>query len=106
MSRETPGEMKAAQHAAKHKSKSATFSHSCAVLGGPNGPIIAAGSHFGPGVSVNTSRIILRANANADQCMGFSINFPLGEGQKANEEAGFGVRYNRQSPKLQCSVSP
>lgn len=82
------------------KKKSASYTIDCVVLGGPDGPIIAAGPAFGPDVSVNRARFILSAAASEDPWMGFGIRFPLGSGQERNEEAGFGARYKGKSSTL------
>ncbi|KAK4149095.1 P-loop containing nucleoside triphosphate hydrolase protein [Chaetomidium leptoderma] len=74
--------------------------NNCVVLGGssPSGPVFASSKTIGAQMSK------IRATAVSSRCMhtnpflGFTLNFPLPQGQTVNEEAGFGVRYrlNRQ----------
>ncbi|KAH6854724.1 hypothetical protein B0I37DRAFT_441680 [Chaetomium sp. MPI-CAGE-AT-0009] len=83
----------AAQTTPGAKKKTAdTYNKDCAVLAGPSGPVIAAGSILGAPVRIR-SRLVMLTNPPVNPWMGFSLFFPLGNEQKGNEAAGFGVRY-------------
>ncbi|KAM0268095.1 hypothetical protein ACHAQH_010037 [Verticillium albo-atrum] len=65
----------------------------CAVLfGGPSGAHFASGKNFKSGAKT-LSRLIKFTGIDMQPYVGFSLEFPLGAEQTANEDAGFGVRH-------------
>jgi hypothetical protein len=67
------------------------YSKGCAVLVSRAGPVIAAAKDLDPN-SVIDARLMTNT-IETPSWMGFSLSFPLGDAQRANEEKGFGVRY-------------
>jgi hypothetical protein len=92
----TPGASKAA-----NKKKADMYNKDCAVLAGPSGPVLFAGSTLGAVSMPNRSRIVTFTYPPANPWMGFSLLFPLGDLQEGNEKAGFGVRYSSKSYSIQ-----
>lgn len=65
----------------------------CAVLlNDPVGPIVASGSALGWPHLIEAS-LVRVGTRDSNPWMGFTLSFPLPEGQSANDESGFGVRY-------------
>ncbi|KAF9772331.1 hypothetical protein IL306_009964 [Fusarium sp. DS 682] len=64
----------------------------CAVFFGHHGPLIASGDKIGLGTKIKAQLLSIKA-PDCDPWIGLALEFPLGKDQKANEEAGFGVRY-------------
>lgn len=87
--------------------KFTTFAKDCAIFAneaGLSGPVIAAGRAFGAGPWKISARIIAFKARDADPWLGIQLDIPLGDNQKPNEEAGFGVRYIcKLLPSLLCS---
>ncbi|KAF5249312.1 hypothetical protein FANTH_5393 [Fusarium anthophilum] len=71
---------------------SATVTEDCAVFFGHHGPLIASGDKIGLRTKIKAQLRSVQA-WDCDTWIGLALDFPLGKGQKANEEAGFGVRY-------------
>lgn len=65
----------------------------CAVLcGHPNGPVFACGENLGNHSKIS-AQMVMSKTTPPDSWMGFTLRFPLGEGQERAEKDGFGVRY-------------
>ncbi|KAF5598797.1 DNA helicase [Fusarium pseudocircinatum] len=71
---------------------SATVTEDCAVFFGHHGPLIASGDNIGLRTKIKAQLRSVRA-WDCDTWIGLTLDFPLGKDQKANEDAGFGVRY-------------
>nr|RBQ99385.1 hypothetical protein FVER53263_10854 [Fusarium verticillioides] len=71
---------------------SATVTEDCAVFFGHHGPLIASGDKIGLRTKIKAQLRSVQA-WDCDTWIGLTLDFPLGKDQKANEEAGFGVRY-------------
>ena len=72
--------------------------HKCALVTGPKyETIIAADPVFGFKTKVSVRLHSTLTGHSMNPWMGFTISFPLGENQKANEASGFGVRSNSMS---------
>ncbi|KAF5701883.1 hypothetical protein FMUND_13716 [Fusarium mundagurra] len=71
---------------------SATVTEDCAVFFGHHGPLIASGDKIGLRTKIKAQLRSVQA-WDYDTWIGLTLDFPLGKDQKANEEAGFGVRY-------------
>ncbi|KAF5567852.1 DNA helicase [Fusarium napiforme] len=71
---------------------SATVTEDCAVFFGHHGPLIASGDKIGLHTKIKAQLRSVQA-WDCDTWIGLTLDFPLGKDQKANEEAGFGVRY-------------
>lgn len=72
----------------------------CAVLcGHPNGSIFACGKKLGNHSKIS-AQMVMSKTTPPDSWMGFTLRFPLGEGQERAEKDGFGVRYEGEP----CSV--
>jgi hypothetical protein len=72
------------------------WSTDCVVFGGGQfAPVIASGKTLGSQLSKIRARLISSRPKYRDAFLGLSLRFPLPEEQRVNEEAGFGVRYNR-----------
>ncbi|PNP83871.1 hypothetical protein FNYG_02559 [Fusarium nygamai] len=71
---------------------SATVTEDCAVFFGHHGPLIASGNKIGLRTKIKAQLRSVQA-WDCDTWIGLTLDFPLGKDQKANEEAGFGVRY-------------
>lgn len=72
-----------------------TYTKDCAVLAKDAfGPIIASGKALGPGLSKISAQFVIFRAADKNPWIGFRLEFPLGEKQAANEDAGFGVRHH------------
>ncbi|KLO97152.1 uncharacterized protein LW93_3125 [Fusarium fujikuroi] len=59
---------------------------------GHHGPLIASGDKIGLRTKIKAQLRSVQA-WDCDPWIGLTLDFPLGKDQKANEEAGFGVRY-------------
>ncbi|KAF5636784.1 uncharacterized protein FTJAE_5980 [Fusarium tjaetaba] len=70
----------------------ATVTEDCAVFFGHHGPLIASGDKIGLHTKIKAQLRSVQA-WDCDTWIGLTLDFPLGKDQKANEEAGFGVRY-------------
>ncbi|KAF5636033.1 DNA helicase [Fusarium sp. NRRL 52700] len=70
----------------------ATVMEDCAVFFGHHGPLIASGDKIGLRTKIKAQLRSVQA-WDCDTWIGLALDFPLGKDQKANEEAGFGVRY-------------
>jgi hypothetical protein len=71
-----------------------TIVKDCAVLvKDAFGPIIASGPALGPGLSKVSARLSVLKAVDTDAWMGLTLEFPLGDKQTINENAGFGVRH-------------
>lgn len=78
----------------------------CAVLGGnPNAPILACGKKLGDHSKIS-AQIVMSKTTPPDSWMGFTLRFPLGEGQERAENDGFGVRYERESYTMPGTGAP
>ncbi len=68
------------------------------VLAGdrPDAPVVAAGGPLGSQLSKIRAQLVAYNAAHTTPYLGFLLSFPLPDKQKANEEAGFGVRYARK----------
>ncbi|KAF5691881.1 DNA helicase [Fusarium denticulatum] len=71
---------------------SATVTEDCAVFFGHHGPLIASGDKIGLRTKIKAQLRAVQA-WDCDTWIGLTLDFPLGKDQKANDEAGFGVRY-------------
>ncbi|KAF5601380.1 DNA helicase [Fusarium pseudoanthophilum] len=71
---------------------STTVTEDCAVFFGHHGPLIASGDKIGLRTKIKAQLRSVQA-WDCDTWIGLTLDFPLGKDQKANEEAGFGVRY-------------
>lgn len=70
----------------------------CALFAGDaSGRIIAAAPSLGFDTKLDAFLHAIRKGNATNPWMGFSISFPLGEKQTANEAAGFGVRSKGKS---------
>ncbi|KAK1753560.1 hypothetical protein QBC47DRAFT_462368 [Echria macrotheca] len=91
MSQSTKKAAPANPSASKAPGKNKNFARDCIVLSGANS-IIACGSGYG--MTKIHSRLVLSYGADdTDPWAGLILSFPLGPGQKANIESGFGVKY-------------
>ncbi|KAG5762797.1 hypothetical protein H9Q72_009101 [Fusarium xylarioides] len=79
---------------------SATVTEDCAVFFGHHGPLIASGDKIGLRTKIKAQLRSVQA-WDCDTWIGLTLDFPLGKDQKANEEAGFGVRYRAPEHGLQ-----
>ncbi|CVL04063.1 uncharacterized protein FMAN_14843 [Fusarium mangiferae] len=70
----------------------ATVTEDCAVFFGHHGPLIASGDKIGLRTKIKAQLRSVQA-WDCDTWIGLTLDFPLGKDQKANEAAGFGVRY-------------
>ncbi|RKL38840.1 hypothetical protein BFJ72_g6970 [Fusarium proliferatum] len=70
----------------------AVFSCLSRVSFGHHGPLIASGDKIGLRSKIKAQLRSVQA-WDCDPWIGLTLDFPLGKGQKANDEAGFGVRY-------------
>ncbi|KAM5344517.1 hypothetical protein ACJ41O_013053 [Fusarium nematophilum] len=70
----------------------ATVVQDCALLAGDRGPVIASGKNFGLPSKLG-ARICSFQSRESMPWLGFFIDVPLGTGQTANEESGFGVHH-------------
>ncbi|EEU36367.1 uncharacterized protein NECHADRAFT_52518, partial [Fusarium vanettenii 77-13-4] len=57
-----------------------------------SGPVIASGKRLALSTKLR-SKFFLVAPADADPWFGFTLDFPLGQDQAANEDSGFGIRH-------------
>lgn len=72
--------------------KYATWTKDCAVItGGFDGPIIAHGPAFGS--NLVSSRLVSSNAKHTNPWIGLYLSFPLGQGQRDKEAAGFGFRH-------------
>jgi hypothetical protein len=73
------------------------------MMGGdhPSKPVIECSDILGSKPKVLT-QIIAFKRLHAENWLGCKISFPLPKDQVANEDAGFGVRYNRKLVQLGC----
>ncbi|GKT40264.1 uncharacterized protein ColSpa_00445 [Colletotrichum spaethianum] len=67
-----------------------TWSKDCVVFNGENGPIIASGNSFGPGISKVKARLCSLKFVDTTFCHALRIDIPLG---LDNEDRGFGKVY-------------
>ncbi|QGI70925.1 hypothetical protein CEK27_003254 [Fusarium fujikuroi] len=96
--RAEPERTKAVHHSTAGRSRRmasknpATVTEDCAVFFGHHGPLIASGDKIGLRTKIKAQLRSVQA-WDCDPWIGLTLDFPLGKDQKANEEAGFGVRY-------------
>lgn len=57
-----------------------------------SGPVIASGRRLALSTKLR-SKFFLVVPADADPWFGFTLDFPLGQDQAANEDSGFGIRH-------------
>lgn len=79
----------------------AAFSCLSRVSFGHHGPLIASGDKIGLRSKIKAQLRSVQA-WDCDPWIGLTLDFPLGKGQKANDEAGFGVRYRGECYLQSC----
>ncbi|CEI40060.1 unnamed protein product [Fusarium venenatum] len=88
----TKGEAETSERSTSSVFTGHSYSKECVVFFGDCGHILASNKAFGIPTKL-TSKLAVVLNADRDPVFRFLINFPLGDAQIANENAGFGVKY-------------